>query len=99
MGHAQSDFSSKLVTPCFLRITVEVSGKKHFNFLSLYSNASCGADRSVRAWMDCSWGLGFAEANWEDCGGKDWLDMCAGLDHLVASGIADENRLGVLGWS
>lgn len=45
------------------------------------------------------WGVEFAEANWEDCGGKDWLDMCAGLDHLVATGIADENRLGVLGWS
>lgn len=45
------------------------------------------------------WGLDFAEANWEDCGGKDWLDMCAGLDHLVAKGIADEDRLGVLGWS
>ena len=49
--------------------------------------------------MDCSWGLEFAEANWEDCGGKDWLDMCAGLDHLVASGVADGKRLGVLGWS
>lgn len=45
------------------------------------------------------WGLEFAEANWEDCGGNDWLDMCAGLDHLVACGIADENRLGVMGWS
>ena len=22
------------------------------------------------------WGLEFAEANWEDCGGADWQDMC-----------------------
>ena len=41
----------------------------------------------------------FAEANWEDCGGKDWQDMSKGIDHLVANGLADEGRLGVLGWS
>ena len=71
------------------------------DFRSLYDecDACGGADRALLAWMGRSWGLEFAEANWEDCGGKDWLDMCAGLDHLVASGVADGKRLGVLGWS
>ena len=45
------------------------------------------------------WGLAFAEADWEDCGGKDWQDMQAGLDHLIAEGTVDADQLGVLGWS
>ena len=45
------------------------------------------------------WGLDFAEANWEDCGGMDYEDMMRGLDNLVAAGRADEGRLAVMGWS
>ena len=43
-------------------------------------------------------GLDFAEANWEDCGGKDWDDMILGLDYLQHVGLAD-SRLGIMGWS
>ncbi len=34
-----------------------------------------------------------------DWGGKDFLDLMAGLDHVVDMGIADPDRLGITGWS
>jgi dipeptidyl aminopeptidase/acylaminoacyl peptidase len=34
-----------------------------------------------------------------DSGGGDYRDIMTGVDHLVASGIADPDRLGVMGWS
>ena len=45
------------------------------------------------------WGTAFAEANIGDMGGADWGDIVAGVDHCVAEGIADPERLGVGGWS
>lgn len=44
-------------------------------------------------------GVAFAEANHGDMGGTDWADILAGIDHLVAQGIADPERLGICGWS
>jgi dipeptidyl aminopeptidase/acylaminoacyl peptidase len=44
-------------------------------------------------------GVGFAEANRGDMGGTDWTDIIAGVDRLVAEGIADPDRLGICGWS
>jgi dipeptidyl aminopeptidase/acylaminoacyl peptidase len=31
--------------------------------------------------------------------GTDWVDVESGVDHLVEEGIADPDRLGVMGWS
>ncbi|HYI15148.1 MAG TPA: S9 family peptidase [Thermomicrobiales bacterium] len=45
------------------------------------------------------WGTAFAEANVGDMGGADWGDIVAGVDHCIAEGIADPDRLGVGGWS
>jgi dipeptidyl aminopeptidase/acylaminoacyl peptidase len=45
------------------------------------------------------WGLEFAESNVGDMGGADFGDIQAGIDHLVAQGIADPDRLGICGWS
>ena len=45
------------------------------------------------------WGLEFAESNIGDMGGKDWEDIQAGIDHCVAEGIADPERLGIGGGS
>lgn len=45
------------------------------------------------------WGLEFAESNIGDMGGKDWEDVQLGIDHCVAQGIADPERLGIAGWS
>lgn len=44
-------------------------------------------------------GVAFAEAILGDMGGKEWEDIVAGLDHLVATGVADPARLAIGGWS
>jgi dipeptidyl aminopeptidase/acylaminoacyl peptidase len=46
-----------------------------------------------------SYGEAFRRANANDWGGMDWLDVNAGIDKLIADGIADPNRLGLAGWS
>lgn len=44
-------------------------------------------------------GRDFSYAIWADWGNKDYEDVMAAVDHVVASGVADPNRLGVGGWS
>ena len=44
-------------------------------------------------------GLAYAKAIWADWGNKDFDDVMAGVDTAVEMGLADENRLGVGGWS
>ncbi len=44
-------------------------------------------------------GAAFTRANRYDFGGGDYADIMAGVDHLIAAGIADADRLGVCGWS
>lgn len=48
-----------------------------------------------------SWGRGhaFQAANVGDLGGGDWQDINAGVDHLIARGFVDPDRLAVSGWS
>jgi dipeptidyl aminopeptidase/acylaminoacyl peptidase len=31
--------------------------------------------------------------------GEDWIDVNSGVDYLIAQGIADSTRLGIMGWS
>lgn len=45
------------------------------------------------------YGVKFRQANTNDWGGKDYQDLMAGVDHVIAQGIADPDHLGVLGWS
>jgi dipeptidyl aminopeptidase/acylaminoacyl peptidase len=45
------------------------------------------------------YGQKFVEMNRADWGGGDFKDVMAGVDALVARGIADPNRLGIGGWS
>jgi dipeptidyl aminopeptidase/acylaminoacyl peptidase len=45
------------------------------------------------------YGQKFVEMNRGDWGGKDFKDVMAGVDDLVAKGVADANRLGIGGWS
>ena len=45
------------------------------------------------------WGLGFAECNHADMGGKDFDDITLGVDHLVSKGLVDKSRVGMCGWS
>lgn len=44
-------------------------------------------------------GFDFAKAIFADWGRLDTQDLLAGIDHLVARGIADPQRLGIGGWS
>ena len=45
------------------------------------------------------YGEKFREANVRDWAGKDYEDLMAGVDALIARGIADKNRMAVCGWS
>ena len=45
------------------------------------------------------WGTAFTESNVGDMGGMDWQDIMTGIDHCIAQGLADEDRLGLAGWS
>jgi dipeptidyl aminopeptidase/acylaminoacyl peptidase len=44
-------------------------------------------------------GFDFAKAIYADWGGVDAQDVLAGVDHVVALGVADPQRLGLGGWS
>ncbi|MSS72766.1 MAG: S9 family peptidase [Candidatus Latescibacteria bacterium] len=45
------------------------------------------------------YGEKFRRANVRDWGKGDFADIMAGVDHLIGRGIADPNRLGIMGWS
>ncbi len=45
------------------------------------------------------YGKEFRFANQSDWGGGDYRDIQTGIDALIERGIADPNRLGVMGWS
>ena len=45
------------------------------------------------------YGEKFRAANQSDWGGMDWSDVNAGIDKVIADGIADPDRLGLMGWS
>jgi dipeptidyl aminopeptidase/acylaminoacyl peptidase len=45
------------------------------------------------------YGKEFRHANHKDWGGGDYQDLMAGVDHVIAMGVADPDRLGVMGWS
>jgi dipeptidyl aminopeptidase/acylaminoacyl peptidase len=44
-------------------------------------------------------GTAFACADHKDLGGKEFDDVLAGIDHLVAQGLVDPARVGMGGWS
>jgi dipeptidyl aminopeptidase/acylaminoacyl peptidase len=45
------------------------------------------------------YGRDFRHANYKDWGGGDYQDILSGVDALVAKGVADPDRMGVMGWS
>ena len=46
-----------------------------------------------------NYGLPFRAANVNDWGGGDFQDLMAGVDAVIQMGVADPNRLAVMGWS
>lgn len=45
------------------------------------------------------YGAKFRYANYGDWGGGDFKDMMTGVDHVNKLGVADAERLGIMGWS
>ena len=45
------------------------------------------------------YGERFRGLNRGDISGRDWIDINSGVDHLIHTGIADPQKLGVMGWS
>lgn len=45
------------------------------------------------------YGTEFRRANIKDWGGMDYQDLMTGVDKVIAMGVADPDRLGVMGWS
>jgi dipeptidyl aminopeptidase/acylaminoacyl peptidase len=45
------------------------------------------------------YGKAFRQANINDWGGGDYQDVMSGVDKVIEMGVADANRLGVMGWS
>ena len=45
------------------------------------------------------YGKQFRFANMADWGGKDFEDLMSGVDHVIGLGVADADRLAVMGWS
>lgn len=45
------------------------------------------------------YGTEFRRANIKDWGGHDYEDLMTGVDKVIAMGVADPERLGVMGWS
>lgn len=45
------------------------------------------------------YGRAFRVGNSKDWGGMDWIDINSGIDKVIADGIADPQRLGLMGWS
>ncbi len=45
------------------------------------------------------YGHKFIEVNRADWGGGDFKDVMAGVDHLIQTGVADPDKLGIGGWS
>ena len=45
------------------------------------------------------YGIKFSRMSEGDLGGGDFKDIMAGVDYLIAKGIADPDRLGIGGWS
>ena len=45
------------------------------------------------------YGRKFRYANYQDWGGGDYRDIMAGVDFVIAVGVAAPDRLGIMGWS
>lgn len=45
------------------------------------------------------YGRRFQDQNHRDWGGSDYRDVMSGVDHVIKLGVADPERLGIMGWS
>jgi dipeptidyl aminopeptidase/acylaminoacyl peptidase len=45
------------------------------------------------------YGADFRHANYRDWGAGDYRDIMSGVDAVIAKGVADPDRMGIMGWS
>ena len=45
------------------------------------------------------YGRAFRRGNYRDWGGQDIQDLLSGVDHVISLGVADPQRMGIIGWS
>ena len=66
--------------------------------LATFAAKGCAILRSnIRG--SSGYGKKFRFANYNDWGGKDYEDLMAGVDLVIAMGVADPDRMAVMGWS
>jgi len=70
-----------------------------FSFESQLFAANGYAVVNVNPRGSSGYGQAFCQAIYADWGHKDFEDVMAGVDHVIAMGIADPDKLGVGGWS
>jgi dipeptidyl aminopeptidase/acylaminoacyl peptidase len=81
-----------------------VYGRQYLGWPGRYCNIAEMAERGFCV-LRCNprgssgYGKAFRFANRGDWGGGDYRDIMAGVDHLIEQGIADPERMGILGWS
>jgi dipeptidyl aminopeptidase/acylaminoacyl peptidase len=76
------------------------SGKPTFSAYPLAAFAARGyAVLRCNVRGSSGYGTEFRHANRGDWGGGDYQDLLAGVDQVIAQGVADPDRLGVMGWS
>jgi dipeptidyl aminopeptidase/acylaminoacyl peptidase len=96
-----ASFAPELKYPTLLRIhggpTMQFTFE--FNFEAQLFAANGYLVVMVNPRGSSGYGQDFAKAIFADWGNKDYEDVMAGVDHAVALGTADPNRLGVGGWS
>jgi dipeptidyl aminopeptidase/acylaminoacyl peptidase len=92
-------------------LIVEVHGgpagvfqRSYLGGLGGYADAAALAERGYALLRpnprgSSGYGREFRLANVGDWAGGDFADVMAGVDHLIARGLADPERLGILGWS
>jgi dipeptidyl aminopeptidase/acylaminoacyl peptidase len=112
MGEGGVEIEGVLMTPAgadgLLPTIVCVHGGPTWNWGAYFSDSEPNAVLLASAGYACllpnprgSAGRGhaFAQAVIGDGGGIDYRDIMAGVDHVIAEGIADPNRLGIAGLS
>lgn len=96
-----SDFNPSLRYPTLLRIhggpVAQFDFSFHFEAQLFAANGYCVVLVNPRG--SSGYGQDFSLGIWRNWGVKDFEDVMAGVDHAIAKGYADPDRLGVGGWS
>ena len=94
-------FTPELKYPTLLRIHGGPTSQYtfEFNFEAQLFAANGYLVVMVNPRGSSGYGQDFSKAIFADWGNKDYEDVMAGVDHAIAKGNADPDRLGVGGWS